>query len=214
MLDSERPSVISEFLNSIYANSILANSSSVQDELATSENIVLSSLRLAGHQIETSIIEDIGSISSIDIQEIGIHNSNPNTNSLIGVIQMSYDKMAKIHPNETFIQGVGEYKTLSDRGTIIGVHKHTIPSGAHLHYIFTSFVEKYKAGVFERVKSRSLFGGDDLKDEFSLRWDDTSARTISSGSLSTILALMAHFAMSTGVVDFKSAFLNAFLPVC
>jgi hypothetical protein len=183
-------------------------------DLETSERITLSVLQSAGVQIEPSIIEETlgNGKSPIEIRELNIHHQNLNSNLPINVIQMSYDKMKKLHPSETYTKGVSEYKTLTERGTIVGVHKFSIPKNSKLYYIFTSYVEKFKAGVFERVKSRSLFGGNEMTDDYSIRWDEVSARTISSSSLYTIVALMAKHKMFTGVMDFQSAFLNAFLP--
>ena len=137
---------------------VLASSFSALNGFAAAENITLSILQYAGKQIEPSVIEGIlgNHILPIELQELHLNDSNSHLHLPISVIQMSFDRMHRIHLNEIYDKGVTEYKTLTNRGTIRGTHKFSIPPNTKLYFIFTSYGEKFKAGVFERVKKKKI----------------------------------------------------------
>jgi len=142
-------------------------------------------------------------------------NSHPNDyyHLVQNVVQMNYTNMKKLHPEDAHGAAIKEYTNVDTKETLAGVLLEQIPKGAHIGYIMSKFVEKLKHGVYDRCKGRLLFGGNEYKDEYDLRWDEISARTISSNSLFTIIAIMAFLGMSIGTMDFTAAFLNAKLPL-
>ena len=182
------------------------------------EILTMNAMQELGINIESTDFADVDGYDSnrtpnpIEINELNIIDPHTNYNLIQSVIQMNYNRMYKLHPELTHDAGLLEYKTISERNTITGVLLDSIPSDVKIGYIMSRFTEKYKAGQFDRVKGRLLYGGNELKDEYTIRWDEISARTISSSSLFTIIALMAYLKMKVGTMDFKSAFLYALLP--
>ena len=81
-----------------------------------------------------------------------------------------------------------------------------------VRYMMTRYVEKFDHGEFSRVRARTLLGGNEMLDDYCMRWDEISARTISAASLNVIIALAAYLGMDTGTMDHESAFLLADLP--
>ena len=74
------------------------------------------------------------------------------------------------------------------------------------------YVEKFKEGKLDRVRGRTLLGGNRMESDYADKWDEISSRTISLTSLNVIIALMAYLKMDTGTMDHKSAFLLVDLP--
>ena len=66
--------------------------------------------------------------------------------------------------------------------------------------------------MFDRVKSRTLIGGDRMKSSYKNRISEISARTISLTALYTIATLVAYLDLELGAFDFQNAFVNATLP--
>ncbi len=136
---------------------------------------------------------------------------NTNTYHILA-LQMKYSKMFKLHGELTDDAGLNELGTISDRNTLIGVDKASIPLNAKIVYIMTRYVEKMKNGEFNKVKARTLLGGDVLRDVYEIRWDEVNSRTVSLSTLFMCLAIMAHEEMEVATMDFKNAFLYAELP--
>ena len=157
-----------------------------------------------------ALIEDVGNECDVDLSELDLPEYN--LNIIIDALQMSFIAMSKIHEEETKAAGRLEMLTISSRGTIVGVLRRNIPRYAKVLYIMTKYTEKFKHGIFDKVKSRLLLGGDLLKNDYAERWNEINSRTVSQSSLYTLLAIMAHLGMHTGTMDFKSAFLYADLP--
>ena len=149
------------------------------------------------------------------LEELFINsNADPhhNLNLITNLVQMSYRKMYKKRPDMTKSAGTAEMQTVSDRNTIQGVNLSDIPDKSKILYIMTKYAEKFKSGEFDKVKARLLLGGNELWDDYSLRWDEISSRTIALASLYTLITLMAHEQMDVLTMDFKNAFLYGLLP--
>jgi len=120
--------------------------------------------------------------------------------------------MYKRRPDLTKVAGKAEMQTVSDRNIIQGVHRTDILDESKVLYIMTKYAEKFKLGHFDKVKARLLLGGNELWDDYQLRWDEISSRTIALASLYTLIALMAYEQMDVLTMDFKNAFLYGMLP--
>jgi hypothetical protein len=185
---------------------------SVMKELipnASDEDIVTMSNSVA-HELDTG-----QEVNGFNIEELFINSeSDPhhNINLITNLVQMSYRKMYKRRPDLTKAAGIAEMKTVSDRDTFHGVHFKDIPSTEKILYIMTKYAEKFKLGEFDKVKARLLLGGNVLWDDYQLRWDEISSRTIALASLYTLVTLMAHEQMDVLTMDFKNAFLYGLLP--
>lgn len=125
--------------------------------------------------------------------------------------QFSFRKMHVKRPAETVSSTRVELKVVSDRGTIVGWLKSNIPREDTIVYLMTRFVEKYIGTEFDKVKARLLLGGDLLFGEYESRWEEISARTVALASLFACVGIMAFEGMDTACMDFKSAFLYAWL---
>jgi len=120
--------------------------------------------------------------------------------------------MHKKRPEMAKEAGMKEMKTVSDRNTIHGIHLSDIPENEKILYIMSKYAEKFKLGEFDKVKARLLLGGNGLYDEYQLRWDEISSRTIALASLYTLITIMAYEQMDVLTMDFKNAFLYGILP--
>jgi hypothetical protein len=177
--------------------------------LAQEEDIITMSNTVVNQLNDTT--EVTGSI----LQELFIDSiSDPhhNLNIITNLVQMSYKKMHKKRPDLTKVAGTAEMQTVSDRKIIQGVHRSEIPDQSKVLYIMTKYAEKFKLGEFDKVKARLLLGGNELWDDYQLRWDEISSRTIALASLYTLIAIMAHEQMDVLTMDFKNAFLYGLLP--
>ena len=128
------------------------------------------------------------------------------------VVQLSHRQVVTKRPvNLVDGAGMGELRTVSDRDTIVGVHKKDIPVGVKILYLMVKYSEKFKDGIFLKVKARLLLGGDLLKHLYGDNFDEISSRTVSMTSLFTLFAIAAREEMDTFTMDFMNAFLYATL---
>ena len=87
-----------------------------------------------------------------------------------------------------------------------------IPFNKPINYMMSKHTVKTKDVKFDRVKSRTLIGGDRMKPHYKERTGEISARTISLSALYTCAVLVAYLELELGVFDFQNAFVNATLP--
>ena len=166
--------------------------------------------------ISAAVLDELQEVVGPEIQEMLINdNIDPehNLHVIMNLVQMSYKKMHSKRPDETEQAGIKEMKVISDRDTVKGVHLTEIPRGTKILYIMTKYAEKFKLGIYDKVKARLLLGGDQLQNEYGIRWDEVSARTIALAALYTIIAIMAYEGMDVYTMDFMNAFLYGKLQV-
>ena len=164
--------------------------------------------------ISTSLVNEIGKSYNIDLNNIhlsSIDQHDLETLTMLAV-QMNRKTMEKIHPGKTKESLTKEIQAILDRKTFKGVHRSDIPSNQKVNYMMSRHTIKNKEGIFDRVKSRTLIGGDRIKNNYKDRISEISARTISLTALYTIATLVAHLELQLGTFDFQNAFVNATLP--
>ena len=164
--------------------------------------------------ISTSIVSEIGNNNDIDITDIDYSLLDEQTLHEIQMmaVQMNRKSMEKLHPGKTKDSLTKELKAILDRKTFKGVHRDKIPSNQKINYMMSKHTVKNKDGIFDRVKSRTLIGGDRMKSIYKDRTGEISARTISLTALYTIATLVAYLELQLGSFDFQNAFVNATLP--
>ena len=191
-----------------YSSSVQFNTSELKD-VHDGDHIVNASDALKWGENKSNDLQ----ISEIDYIEHCINDSNITNEVIINALQYNYRDMAKIHPLETLESAKSELKGILDRGTIVPVKRTEILPDSKIIYIMTRYVEKYKMGILDKIKSRFLLGGNKLADEFNNRWDETNAHTVSQASLYMMAGIYAKDKMHTGTMDFSQAFLYADLPI-
>ena len=150
--------------------------------------------------ISNSIVGEIGNqynidLSDIDFSSLGVDDID---NIIINATQMNAKDMEKLYPGSTNESLTKEVNAILERGTFEGVQKNMIPKCTQIHYTMGKHTVKYKDGEFDRVKSRTLFGGDRLKGIYKDRAEEISSRTISLPALYAIAAIIAHLELESG----------------
>jgi hypothetical protein len=193
--------------NNILIDNLTSVHESIKQQFSKMENLEIEDNTSSDQEKVNILLKDI---KALELEEPYIEDIH-NTYSILAT-QMKYESMYKLHPDVTEQAGISELGTISDRDTLIGVMRRDIPRNEKIVYIMTRYVEKFKNGVFDKVKARTLLGGDRLKDIYEMRWDEVNARTVSLSTLYTCLAIMAKEKMDIATMDFKNAFLYANLP--
>ena len=144
--------------------------------------------------ISTSLVNEIGNIYNIDLNNI--HQSSIDQHDLenltIMAIQMNRKSMERIHPGKTKESLMKEMSAILERKTFIGLNKTDIPFDKPINYMMSKHTIKTKDGKFDRVKSRTLIGGDRMKSQYKNRINEISARTISLTAFYTCAVLVAY----------------------
>ena len=72
-----------------------------------------------GDKYYANVLDEITSLNDFtSMTEDDFSAMKGNINLIVNAVQMSYKKMASIHPTEAKEAGLAEMKTISDRGTI------------------------------------------------------------------------------------------------
>ena len=184
--------------------SFLSTHEGLKDESVATERI---------HSPKWGDHQDCGNNLQISLSDYNnLDVINITNDCVVNVLQYNYRDMYKKHPDATLASAKAELKGIIDRGTLEPIHKSEIQSNTKVIYIMTKYVEKFKLGTLDKIKSRLLLGGNKLADEFTHRWDEVNAHTISQSSLFFLAGLYAKQKFYTGTIDFSQAFLYADLP--
>ena len=164
--------------------------------------------------MSTSLVNEVGNTYNIDLNNIHLSSIDQHNleNLTMMAVQMNRKSMERIHPGKTKESLSKEMSAILDRNTFIGVNKADIPFDKPINYMMSKHTVKTKDGKFDRVKSRTLIGGDRRKPLYKERTGEISARTISLTALYTCAVLVAYLELELGVFDFQNAFVNATLP--
>ena len=130
----------------------------------------------------------------------------------IMAVQMNRKAVEQLHPGKTNESLTKEISAILGRDTLEGVQRSEVPAGTSVNYMMSKHTVKTKEGAFDRVKSRTLLGGDRTKSTYKDRVSEISARTVSLSALCTVAVLIAYLDLEQGILDFQSALVYAKLP--
>ena len=167
-----------------------------------------------GIDIFTSVVSEIGNSINININNIDyLKLDQQQMEEIITMaVQMNRKSMEQLHPGKTKESLTKEISAVLGRDTFEGVQRNEIPAGTSVNYMMSKHTVKTKEGAFDRVKSRTLLGGDRTKNIYKDRVSEISARTVSLSALYTVAVLTAYLDLEQGVFDFQNAFVYAKLP--
>jgi hypothetical protein len=162
----------------------------------------------------STVVKELSMSMSIDTGDVdfGALDKQQLEEVSIVAVQMSRKSMEQLHPGKTKESLTKEVTTVLGRDTFDGVHRKDTPYGTSVNYMMSRHTVKTKEGVLDRVKSRTLFGGDRTKSTYKDRVSEVSARTVSLTALYTVAVLIAHLELEQGIFDFQNAFIYAKLP--